>query len=62
MEWRPGRHSRDFITQLYFYCSAMSAGKSTTLLQSAYNYQERGMRALLDAPAIDRRGGEHKVH
>jgi thymidine kinase len=50
------------MAQLYFYYSAMNAGKSTTLLQSAYNYRERGMRALLYTPAIDRRGGEHKIH
>ena len=50
------------MAQLYFYYSAMNAGKSTTLLQSAYNYQERGMRTLLYAPAIDRRGGEQKIH
>jgi thymidine kinase len=49
------------MAQLYFYYSAMNAGKSTTLLQSAYNYQERGMRALLYTPAIDHRSGEHKI-
>ena len=32
------------MAQLYFYYSAMNAGKSTALLQSSYNYQERGMR------------------
>lgn len=31
------------MAQLYFYYSAMNAGKSTALLQSSYNYQERGM-------------------
>lgn len=49
------------MAQLYFYYSAMNAGKSTTLLQSAYNYQERGMRTLLYTPVIDHRGG-HKIH
>jgi len=49
------------MAQLYFYYSAMNAGKSTTLLQSAYNYQERGMRALLYAPAIDSRSGTHTI-
>jgi len=33
----------------------MNAGKSTVLLQSSYNYQERGMRTLLFTPAIDNR-------
>ena len=50
------------MAQLYFYYSAMNAGKSTTLLQSAYNYQERGMRTLLYAPAIDDRSGSHGIH
>jgi thymidine kinase len=50
------------MAQLYFYYSAMNAGKSTTLLQSAYNYQERGMRALLYTPLIDHRGGTHTIH
>ncbi len=45
------------MAKLYFYYSAMNAGKSTTLLQSAHNYEERGMRALLMAPAIDDRFG-----
>ncbi|EMI7342932.1 thymidine kinase, partial [Vibrio parahaemolyticus] len=31
------------MAQMYFYYSAMNAGKSTTLLQSSFNYQERGM-------------------
>lgn len=35
------------MAQLYFYYSAMNAGKSTALLQSSYNYQERGMRTLV---------------
>ena len=50
------------MAQLYFYYSAMNAGKSTTLLQSAHNYRERGMRALLYAPAIDNRSGLHVIH
>lgn len=43
------------MAKLYFYYSAMNAGKSTTLLQSAYNYQERGMNPLLLTPVIDTR-------
>ncbi|MCL2895718.1 thymidine kinase [Brenneria tiliae] len=45
------------MAQLYFYYSAMNAGKSTALLQSAYNYQERGMRALVFTAEIDNRDG-----
>ncbi|MBT4884985.1 MAG: thymidine kinase [Legionellales bacterium] len=43
------------MAKLYFYYSAMNAGKSTTLLQSAHNYQERGMDTLLYTPIIDDR-------
>lgn len=43
------------MAQLYFYYSAMNAGKSTTLLQSAYNYRERGMRVALFTAALDDR-------
>lgn len=43
------------MAKLYFYYSAMNAGKSTTLLQSAYNYQERGMNTLLLTAALDDR-------
>jgi thymidine kinase len=50
------------MAQLYFYYSAMNAGKSTTLLQSAHNYEERGMRTLLYTPAIDDRSGGHVIH
>ncbi|MFA0698053.1 thymidine kinase, partial [Vibrio sp. 10N.222.49.C9] len=35
------------MAQMYFYYSAMNAGKSTTLLQSSFNYQERGMNPLI---------------
>jgi len=44
------------MAKLYFYYSAMNAGKTTTLLQSAYNYRERGMRTLILKPDIDTRG------
>ncbi len=45
------------MAKLYFYYSAMNAGKSTTLLQSAYNYEERGMRVILLTPRLDTRSG-----
>ena len=35
------------MAKLYFIYSAMNAGKSTILLQSAYNYRERGMQVML---------------
>ncbi|MFT3808036.1 thymidine kinase [Arenimonas sp.] len=46
------------MAKLYFYYSAMNAGKTTTLLQSAYNYHERGMRTLVLTPRLDTRAGE----
>lgn len=42
---------------LYFYYSAMNAGKSTNLLQSSHNYKEMGMNTLLLSPSIDTRDG-----
>jgi thymidine kinase len=45
------------MAKLYFYYSAMNAGKTTTLLQSAHNYRERGMRVLIFTPALDDRAG-----
>ena len=43
------------MAKLYFYYSAMNAGKTTALLQSAHNYRERGMHPLLFTPALDDR-------
>jgi len=45
------------MAKLYFYYSAMNAGKTTTLLQSAHNYRERGMRVLILTPRLDDRAG-----
>lgn len=49
------------MAKLYFYYSSMNAGKSTALLQSSYNYQERGMRTFLLTPEIDDRFRQGKV-
>ncbi|TDO98792.1 thymidine kinase [Marinomonas balearica] len=43
------------MAKLYYYYSAMNAGKSTALLQSAHNYRERGMKVQLFTAAIDDR-------
>jgi thymidine kinase len=43
------------MAKLYFSYAAMNAGKSTLLLQAAYNYQERGMETLVLVSAIDNR-------
>jgi len=44
------------VAKLYFRFGAMNSGKSTALLQAAYNYEERGQRVLLAKPAIDTKG------
>lgn len=49
------------MAKLYFYYSSMNAGKSTALLQSSYNYRERGMNTLVLAPELDDRYGAGKV-
>ncbi len=49
------------MAQLYFYYSSMNAGKSTTLLQSSYNYQERGMKTKIFTAKLDDRYGVGKV-
>ena len=49
------------MAKLYFYYSSMNAGKSTNLLQSSYNYKERGMNTLVLAPQLDDRYGAGRV-
>lgn len=49
------------MAKLYFYYSAMNAGKTTTLLQSAHNYRERGMRVSILTPRLDHRAGSGTV-
>lgn len=44
------------MAKLYFRYGAMNSGKSTALLQAAFNYEERGQRVLLPKPAIDSKG------
>ena len=49
------------MAKLYFNYAAMNAGKSTALLQAAFNYRERGMKTLIFTAAIDRRAGDGVV-
>ena len=46
------------MAKLYFRYGAMNSGKSTALLQAAYNYEERGQRVLLAKPEIDTKGAD----
>lgn len=49
------------MAKLYFRYGAMNSGKSTALLQAAYNYEERGQQVLLAKPAIDSKGHQSIV-
>lgn len=49
------------MASLYFTYSAMNAGKSTSLLQVAHNYEEREQKVLLLTPAIDDRAGKGMI-
>lgn len=45
------------MAKLFFRYSSMNAGKSTSLLQIAYNYSEQGQRVVLCTARVDTRGG-----
>ena len=49
------------MAKLYFRYGAMNSGKTTALLQVAFNYKERGMRVLILKPSIDTKGGDMLV-
>lgn len=49
------------MAKLYFRYGAMNSGKSTGLLQAAFNYEERGQRVLLAKPQLDTKGADQIV-
>lgn len=49
------------MAKLYFRYGAMNCGKSTNLMQVAYNYKERGMNSLLMKPKIDVKGDDSVI-
>jgi thymidine kinase len=49
------------MAKLYFHFSTMNAGKSTLLLQAAYNYRERGMVPWLLTARLDTRAGMGRI-
>lgn len=49
------------MSKLYFRYGAMNSGKSTHLMQVAYNYEERGMKVLIIKPMVDKKGGDTLV-
>lgn len=49
------------MSKLYFRYGAMNCGKSTNLLQVAYNYEERGMSIIIIKPKTDTKGGDKVI-
>jgi thymidine kinase len=49
------------MAKLYFRYGAMNSGKSTAMLQAAYNYEERGQQVLLAKPQVDTKGDRQIV-
>ena len=49
------------MAKLYFRYGAMNSGKSTALLQAAFNYEERDQRVLIAKPALDTKGDDEVV-
>ena len=56
-----GDWQKPAMAKLYFHYSTMNAGKSTLLLQAAYNYRERGMEPYLLTAQFDNRAGEGRI-
>ncbi len=46
------------MAKLYFRYGAMNSGKSTAIIQVAYNYEEKDKKVLLIKPSIDTKGNE----
>lgn len=49
------------MANIHFKFSAMNAGKSTQLIQAAFNYKERGMSPFIIKPSVDTRSGAGKI-
>ena len=49
------------MAKLYFFYGAMNSGKTTRILQCAYNYEEQGMKPIIMKPKIDTKGSEYIV-
>ena len=50
------------VAKLFFYYSAMNAGKSAILLQASHNYRERGMHTMLLTPEVNTRDGKGWIY
>ena len=49
------------MEKLTFYYSAMNGGKSSSLMQVAYNYEENGKKVLLLKSELDTKGQDYLV-
>lgn len=47
------------MAKLHFKYGAMNSGKSDTLIKTAFNYQERGLKVIVVKPMIDTKGGDY---
>lgn len=47
------------MAKLHFKYGAMNSGKSDTLIKTAYNYEERGLKVIVVKPRIDTKGGDY---
>ncbi len=46
------------MAKLYFFYGAMNSGKTTRIIQCAYNYEEQGMKPIIMKPKIDTKGND----
>ena len=49
------------MAKLYFFYGAMNSGKTTRILQCDYNYEEKGMHAVIMKPKTDTKGNDKIV-
>lgn len=49
------------MSKLYFFYGAMNSGKTTRILQCAYNYEEQGMYPIIMKPKVDTKGNDYIV-
>lgn len=49
------------MAKLYFKYGAMNSGKTTTIIQTAYNYESLGMKVLVIKSSIDTKGDNYLV-
>lgn len=47
------------MAKLYFFYGAMNSGKTTRILQCAFNYEEQGMKPVIMKPKVDTKGNEY---